>query len=58
MILDLHSRRVVVWAVSDRMKQDLAIQAQDMVANAPWRKTSVTAAIECLDSGSQAGHEQ
>ena len=29
-ILDLHSRRVVGWAVSDRMKQDLAIQALDM----------------------------
>ncbi len=29
-ILDLHSRRVVGWAVSDRMKQELAIQALDM----------------------------
>ena len=29
-ILDLHSRRVVGWAVSDRMKKDLAIQALDM----------------------------
>jgi putative transposase len=28
-ILDLHSRRVVGWAVSDRMKKDLAIQALD-----------------------------
>ena len=26
-ILDLHSRRVVGWAVSDRMKKDLAIRA-------------------------------
>jgi transposase InsO family protein len=32
-ILDLHSRRVVGWAVSDRMKQDLAIRALDMAAN-------------------------
>lgn len=29
-ILDLHSRRVVGWAVSDRMKRDLAIRALDM----------------------------
>ena len=29
-ILDLHSRRVVGWAVSDPMKKDLAIQALDM----------------------------
>jgi putative transposase len=29
-ILDLHSRRVVGWAVSDRMKRDLAIQALDI----------------------------
>jgi putative transposase len=29
-ILDLHSRRVVGWAASDRMKKDLAIQALDM----------------------------
>jgi putative transposase len=29
-ILDLHSRRVVGWAVSDRMKKDLAIWALDM----------------------------
>ena len=32
-ILDLHSRRVVGWAVSDRIKQDLAIRALDMAAN-------------------------
>jgi transposase InsO family protein len=29
-ILDLHSRRVVGWAASDRMKKDLAIRALDM----------------------------
>ena len=29
-ILDLHSRRVVGWAVSDRMKKDLAIRALEM----------------------------
>lgn len=31
MILDLHSRRVIGWAVSNRMKRDLAIQALKMV---------------------------
>ena len=30
MILDLHSRRVVGWAVSNRMKRDLAIPALNM----------------------------
>ena len=31
-ILDLYSRRVIGWAVSNRMKRDLAIQALDMAA--------------------------
>lgn len=30
MILDLHSRRVIGWAVSNRMKRDLAIRALKM----------------------------
>lgn len=29
-VVDLHSRRVIGWAVSDRMKRDLAIRAFDM----------------------------
>lgn len=29
-ILDLHSRRVIGWAVSNRMKRDLAIRALNM----------------------------
>ena len=29
-ILDLHSRRVIGWAVSNRMKRDLAIRALKM----------------------------
>ena len=29
-VLDLHSRRVIGWAVSNRMKRDLAIRALDM----------------------------
>ena len=32
-IVDRHSRRVVSWAVSDRMKQDLAIRTLDMAAD-------------------------
>ena len=28
-ILDLYSRRVIGWAVSDRLKRDLAIRALD-----------------------------
>lgn len=31
-ILDLHSRRVIGWAVSNRMKRDLAIRALKMAA--------------------------
>ena len=31
-ILDLHSRHVVGWAVSDRMKKDLAIRALETAA--------------------------
>ena len=30
MILDLHSRRIIGWAVSNRMKRDLAIRALNM----------------------------
>ena len=29
-VLDLYSRRVIGWAVSNRMKRDLAIRALDM----------------------------
>ena len=29
-ILDLHSRRVIGWAISNRMKKDLAIRALNM----------------------------
>ena len=29
-VLDLHSRRVIGWAVSNRMKRDLAIRALKM----------------------------
>lgn len=32
-IIDLYSRRVIGWAVSDRMKRDLAIRALEMAIN-------------------------
>ncbi len=32
-ILDLHSRRVIGWAVSNRMKRDLVIRALEMAIN-------------------------
>jgi transposase InsO family protein len=32
-IIDLYSRRVVGWAVSNRMKKDLAIRALEMAIN-------------------------
>lgn len=41
MILDLDSRRVVGWAVSNRMKRDLAIRALKMCGNRP-RDASIT----------------
>jgi len=32
-VIDLYSRRVVGWAVSNRMKRDLAIRALNMAIN-------------------------
>ncbi len=49
-ILDLHSRRVVGWAVSNRMKRDLAIRALKMAValrQPPW------GCIHHTDRGSQ-----
>jgi len=34
-ILDLHSRRVIGWAVSNRIKRDLAIRALKMAIHCP-----------------------
>ncbi len=51
-ILDLHSRRVIGWAVSNRMKRDLAIRALKMAIafRAPPR-----GCIHHTDRGSQGG---
>ena len=49
-ILDLHSRRVIGWAVSNRMKRDLAIRALEMAI--AFRAPS-KGCIHHTDSGSQ-----
>ena len=49
-ILDLHSRRMIGWAVSNRMKHDLAIRALNMAiaSRAPPK-----GCLQHTDSGSQ-----
>ena len=49
-ILDLHSRRVIGWAVSNRMKRDLAIRALEM---AIAFRTPPRGCIHHTDRGSQ-----
>ncbi|WP_097932393.1 IS3 family transposase [Monaibacterium marinum] len=49
-ILDLHSRRVIGWAVSNRMKRDLAIRALNM---AIAFRTPPKGCIHHTDRGSQ-----
>lgn len=49
-ILDLHSRRVIGWAVSNRMKRDLAIRALKM---AIAFRTPSRGSIHHTDRGSQ-----
>jgi len=49
-ILDLHSRRIIGWAVSNRMKKDLAIRALQMAIN--LRQPS-PGCIHHTDRGSQ-----
>ncbi|GLV27335.1 hypothetical protein TomTYG45_37590 [Sphingobium sp. TomTYG45] len=51
-ILDLHSRRVVGWAVSDRIKKDLAIRALDMAVRL---RQPPEGCIFHSDRGSQGG---
>ena len=49
-ILDLHSRRVIGWAVSNRMKRDLAIRALNMAIALRWPSQRC---IHHTDRGSQ-----
>jgi len=51
-ILDLHSRRVICWAVSNRMKRDLAIRVLNMAI--AFRQPP-KACIHHTDRGSQGG---
>lgn len=51
-ILDLHSWRVVGWAVSDRMKKNLAIRALDMAVYHPaCSGVSANVVIPCRGGG-------
>ncbi|VAX05972.1 Mobile element protein [hydrothermal vent metagenome] len=49
-VLDLHSRRIVGWAVSDRMKRDLALKALQMAITLRQPKPGL---IHHSDRGSQ-----
>jgi len=49
-ILDLYSRRVIGWAISNRMKRDLAIRALDMAV--AFRRPP-KGCIHHMDRGSQ-----
>jgi putative transposase len=51
-ILDLYSRRVIGWAVSNRMKRDLAIRALDMAVAVAMRQPP-KGCIHQTDRGSQ-----
>ena len=51
-ILDLFSRRVVGWAVSNRMKQDLAVRALNM---AVALRRPLPGCVHHTDRGSQGG---
>ncbi|MBK0329766.1 IS5 family transposase [Rhodobacteraceae bacterium F11138] len=54
-ILDLHTRRVIGWAVSNRMKRNLAIRALDMAI--ALRRPS-KGCIHHTDRGSQGGFKR
>lgn len=49
-VIDLYSRRVVVWSMSERMKAELACDALKM---ALWRRKMPRGVIVHTDSGSQ-----
>jgi putative transposase len=51
-IIDLYSRRVIGWAVSNRMKKDLAIRALQMAINL---RRPPPGCIHHTDRGSQGG---
>jgi len=51
-VLDVHSRRVVGWAMADHLRSELVIEALDM---AVWRRRPTAGVIPHSDQGSQYG---
>jgi putative transposase len=51
-VRDVHSRRVVGWAMADHLRSELVIDALDM---AVWRRRPGEGAIHHSDQGSQYG---
>jgi putative transposase len=49
-VLDVHSRRVVGWAMADHLRSELVIEAVDM---AVWRRRPTEGVIHHSDQGSQ-----
>ena len=51
-VLDVHSRRIVGWAMADHLRSELVIEAVDM---AVWRRRPMEGLIHHSDQGSQDG---
>jgi putative transposase len=51
-VLDVHSRRIVGWAMADHLRSELVIEAVDM---AVWRRRPLGDLIHHSDQGSQYG---
>ena len=49
-VLDVHSRRIVGWAMADHLRTELVIEALDM---AVWRRRPTQSVIHHADQGSQ-----
>ena len=49
-VLDVHSRRIVGWAMADHLRSELVIEALDM---AVWRRRPTEGVIHHSDQGSQ-----
>jgi putative transposase len=49
-VLDVHSRRIVGWAMADHLRRELVIEAVDM---AVWRRRPTPSVIHHSDQGSQ-----
>jgi putative transposase len=51
-VLDVHSQRVVGWAMADHLRSELVIEAVDM---AVWRRRPMEGVIHHSDQGRQHG---